>query len=134
MRRALIATGMGFLFIAFPAGCTLTLAGVGGAIAASTTDPACLSEATADRSSCAPNFAGSGGVPDALVDPGSILAPDPLAAAAVQAAIEAVGRHGRYIAEGNGPVDFDCSGLTAFAWRAAGVRIVDYSFTQCEPS
>ena len=46
------------------------------------------------------------------------------------AAIEAVGRRGRYIPEGNGPVDFDCSGLTSFAWRAAGVSLVDYSFTQ----
>ena len=34
------------------------------------------------------------------------------------------------MAEGNGPVDFDCSGLTAFAWRAAGVSLVDYSYTQ----
>jgi cell wall-associated NlpC family hydrolase len=64
------------------------------------------------------------------IDPGSIPAPDPAAATAVQAAIEAVGRHGRYIPEGNGPVDFDCSGLTSFVWRAAGVSLVDYSFTQ----
>lgn len=69
-------------------------------------------------------------MPDTLVDPRSIPAPDLWAAAAVQSAIDAVGRHGRYIAEGNGPVDFDCSGLTSFAWRAAGVQIVDYSFTQ----
>ena len=48
----------------------------------------------------------------------------------MQAAIEAVGRHGRYIPEGNGPVDFDCSGLTSFAWRAAGVSLVDFSYTQ----
>lgn len=34
------------------------------------------------------------------------------------------------MAEGNGPVDFDCSGLTAFAWRQAGVRLEDYSFSQ----
>jgi cell wall-associated NlpC family hydrolase len=27
-------------------------------------------------------------------------------------------------------VDFDCSGLTSYAWRAAGVHLVDYSFTQ----
>jgi cell wall-associated NlpC family hydrolase len=48
----------------------------------------------------------------------------------VAAAVQAVARGGRYIAEGNGPVDFDCSGLTAYAWRAAGVRLVDYSYTQ----
>lgn len=52
------------------------------------------------------------------------------AGVAVATAIEAVFRGGRYLAEGNGPVDFDCSGLTAFAWRAAGVRLVDYSYTQ----
>jgi cell wall-associated NlpC family hydrolase len=37
---------------------------------------------------------------------------------------------GRYVAEGNGPIDFDCSGLTAWAWRQAGVSLVDYSYTQ----
>jgi cell wall-associated NlpC family hydrolase len=52
------------------------------------------------------------------------------AGTAVAAAVQAVARGGRYIAEGNGPVDFDCSGLTAYAWRAAGVRLVDYSYTQ----
>ncbi len=52
------------------------------------------------------------------------------AALAVATAIDAVSRGGRYIAEGNGPVDFDCSGLTAYAWRTAGVRLVDYSYTQ----
>ena len=34
------------------------------------------------------------------------------------------------MAEGNGPVDFDCSGLTAWAWRQAGVSLADYSYTQ----
>jgi cell wall-associated NlpC family hydrolase len=29
-------------------------------------------------------------------------------------------------------VDFDCSGLTAWAWRRAGVDLVDYSYTQRE--
>ena len=36
------------------------------------------------------------------------------------------------MAEGNGPIDFDCSGLTAWAWRQAGVTLVDYSYTQRE--
>ena len=130
MRPLLIAMGLSFLLIALPAGCTLALAAAGGAIAAATTDPACLSETTSDRSSCASDFVAAEGLSDFSLDAGSILAPDPFAAAAVQAAIDAVGRHGRYIAEGNGPVDFDCSGLTAFAWRAAGVQIVDYSYTQ----
>ena len=132
MKKLVFASGLGLglALLLLPGGCALSLAVAGGAISAATTDPACLSEETSDRSSCAPNFAGSAGVPDALVDPGSIPAPDLWAAAAVQSAIDAVGRQGRYIAEGNGPVDFDCSGLTAFAWRAAGVQIVDYSFTQ----
>lgn len=130
MKRFLIAAGISFLFITLPAGCTLALISTGGAIAAATSVPACLSEASSDRSKCSSEFAGSGGIPDSLVDTGSIPASDPLAAAAVQAAIEAVGRHGRYIAEGNGPADFDCSGLTAFAWRAGSVQIADYSFTQ----
>jgi cell wall-associated NlpC family hydrolase len=64
------------------------------------------------------------------IDPGAITAPNPAAATAVAAALTAVGRGGRYIAEGNGPIDFDCSGLTAYAWRAAGVHLVDYSYTQ----
>lgn len=46
------------------------------------------------------------------------------------AALAAVSRDGRYVAEGNGPVDFDCSGLTAWVWRQAGVSLVDYSFAQ----
>ena len=46
------------------------------------------------------------------------------------AALTAAGRGGRYVAEGNGPVDFDCSGLTAWAWRQAGIALVDYSYSQ----
>lgn len=114
-----------------PGGCALSLAVAGGAISAATTVPECLSEQTSDRSFCASGFSLTpGGAPEVEIDSGGIPAPDPFAAAAVQAAIDAVGRRGRYIAEGNGPVDFDCSGLTAFAWRAAGIQIVDYSFTQ----
>jgi len=65
-----------------------------------------------------------------MVDPDLIPAPDAQAAVAVAAALTAVGRGGRYVAEGNGPVDFDCSGLTSYAWRQAGVSLVDYSYTQ----
>lgn len=122
---------LGSLLLVLPGGCALSLAVAGGAISAATTDPECLSEQTSARSSCAPGFSlTSGTAPTVQIDLGSIPAPDPLAAAAVQSAIDAVGRRGRYIAEGNGPTDFDCSGLTSFAWRAAGVQIVDYSFTQ----
>lgn len=49
---------------------------------------------------------------------------------AALAAATAVGRGGRYVAEGNGPVDFDCSGLTAWAWRQVGVSLPDYSYSQ----
>ena len=55
---------------------------------------------------------------------------DSRAAQAALAAITAVGRGGRYVAEGNGPVDFDCSGLTAWAWRQAGLSLPDYSYSQ----
>lgn len=128
---AVSGLGLGLALLLLPGGCALSLAVAGGAISAATTDPICLSEETSNRSSCATGFSlASGGAHPAEIDPGSIPAPDPLAAAAVQAAIDAVGRRGRYIAEGNGPADFDCSGLTSFAWRAAGVQIVDYSFTQ----
>jgi len=60
----------------------------------------------------------------------SIPAPDVQAAIAVAAALTGVAGGGRYVAEGNGPTDFDCSGLTAWAWRQAGVPLVDYSYTQ----
>ncbi len=109
----------------------MSVALAGGAIAAATVDASCLSEESSDRSQCAPQWAsGMTAGPTVAIDPGSIPAPDPASAVAVTEAIAAVGRHGRYIAEGNGPVDFDCSGLTSFAWRAAGVSLVDYSFTQ----
>ncbi len=49
---------------------------------------------------------------------------------AALAALAAVGRGGHYVAEGNGPVDFDCSGLTAWAWRQVGVSLPDYSYSQ----
>lgn len=51
-------------------------------------------------------------------------------AAAAFEAVVAVGRGGRYVVEGNGPVDFDCSGLTAWAWRQVGVSLPDYSYSQ----
>ncbi len=57
-------------------------------------------------------------------------AADGLGGQAALAAVAAVGRGGRYVAEGNGPVDFDCSGLTAWAWRQVGVSLPDYSYSQ----
>jgi hypothetical protein len=70
--------------------------------------------------------------PAAAIDPATIPAPDRAAALAVAAALTGVRSGGRYVAEGNGPRDFDCSGLTAWAWRQAGVQLADYSYTQRE--
>lgn len=61
---------------------------------------------------------------------GAVTVADSETAIVVQSAIAAVARGGRYVAEGNGPVDFDCSGLTAWAWRQAGIYLADYSYTQ----
>ena len=131
MKRLIVVGTLGVSLFLAPAGCAMSLALAGGAIAAATTDPACLSEATSDPAKCVPDWAGAGSPHGPVViDPGRIPAPNTASAVAVNAALQAVGRHGRYIPEGNGPVDFDCSGLTAFAWRAAGVNLVDYSFTQ----
>lgn len=131
MKRVLIVGLLGIFVLLTPAGCAMSIALAGGSIVAATMDPACLSEQSSDPVRCVPDWAGTGSPRGPVtIDPGSIPAPDPEAASAVQAAIEAVSRHGRYIAEGNGPVDFDCSGLTSFAWRAAGLSLVDYSFTQ----
>ena len=131
MKRTLIVGLLGACLIVAPAGCAMSIALAGGAIVAATSDPACLSEQSSSPAQCVPDWAGTGSsATPVTIDPGGVAAPDPDAATAVQTAIEAVGRHGRYIAEGNGPVDFDCSGLTSFAWRAAGVSLVDYSYTQ----
>lgn len=133
MKPLLAVVGISALLVMAPAGCMATLALGAGSIAAATTDPRCLSEETSDPAACVPSWASSG--PRAnpfVIDPGGVPAPSTLASAAVESAIAAVGRGGRYVAEGNGPVDFDCSGLTAFAWRAAGVRLVDYSYAQWE--
>ncbi len=127
-----------------PAGCTAALALAGGSVTATTSDcwrPSPTPSATptdADATVAPPSASAEptwcydstslvAGLP---VDPGTTSAPSPTAATAVAAALTAVGRGGRYVAEGNGPVDFDCSGLTSYAWRAAGVHLVDYSYTQ----
>lgn len=114
-----------------PIGCVMSLAFVGGSIAAASTDRQCTSQARPDTAVCTQGGAQSSRIgATTAIDLRSIPAPDSEASIAVEAAIEAASRHGRYVAEGNGPVDFDCSGLTAFAWRTAGVNLEDYSFTQ----
>ena len=131
--------------VLLPAGCTAALAVASGSVAAASSD--CWQPAPSPDPSASglDSNATEAPVPDEAewcdvpgqqpgqwgqVDPASISAPNPAAAAAVAEALSAVNRGGRYIAEGNGPVDFDCSGLTSFAWRAAGVHLVDYSFSQ----
>ena len=47
---------------------------------------------------------------------------------AVNTALRQVGD--AYVGGGTGPRAFDCSGLTMFAWRAAGVRLEHYSVDQ----
>lgn len=133
--------------VLLPAGCTAALALASGSVAAASSDCWQPTPSPTPSASGVESNAVEAPVPDraewcdaqgvqgansswAEVDPATISAPNPAAASAVAAALSAVGRGGRYVAEGNGPVDFDCSGLTSFAWRAADVHLVDYSFTQ----
>lgn len=154
MKRTL-AVIVAILALSFllPAGCLGALAIAGGVITAATrcvpaapaTDSVLVSSSVAGAqvadvvapTSDAPVTEGvtAGCDPQALsgasaVDPATIPAPDAQAAIAVAAALTGVAGGGRYVAEGNGPIDFDCSGLTAWAWRQAGVHLVDYSYTQ----
>jgi cell wall-associated NlpC family hydrolase len=39
-----------------------------------------------------------------------------------------------YVFGMSGPDQFDCSGLTRFAWRTAGVDLVHYAVTQRQQS
>lgn len=133
MKRLLLVGILGIVLLSAPVGCAMSVALAGGSIAATSVGPQCLSEDLADRDACAPDWAHDAAPRSAgptAFDLGGVPAPDPSSATAVRTAIDAVGRNGRYVAEGNGPVDFDCSGLTSFAWRAAGVSLVDYSYTQ----
>lgn len=122
MLLGLIALGV----LVLPAGCVVSLAIAGAAVTATSVPMPCATATSQEAAACP--LSELGGV--AMVDPALIPAPDAQAAGAVAAALTAVGRGGRYVAEGNGPVDFDCSGLTSYAWRQAGVTLVDYSYTQ----
>lgn len=145
--RRISKPALGLLLAALifmPAACAATLALASASVTAATSDcwqptpspsstpsgaesPAPQSPEPSEPTWCDPAPTG-GGLP--RIDIGQISAPNADAATAVAAALVAVSRGGRYVAEGNGPVDFDCSGLTAFAWRAAGVSLVDYSYAQ----
>jgi cell wall-associated NlpC family hydrolase len=56
------------------------------------------------------------------------LAPGSAAAIAVKTALAQVGDP--YVSAGTGPDGFDCSGLTAYAWAAAGVALPHSSLAQ----
>ena len=126
MKRIALLLALVFAVLVLPGGCAVSLALAGGVITAAAPTSACPTPSGTDETTCAPAASLAG----VVVDPASVPAPDAQAAVAVAAALTAVGRGGRYIAEGNGPVDFDCSGLTAWAWRQARVSLVDYSSTQ----
>ncbi|MGH9226464.1 MAG: NlpC/P60 family protein [Acidimicrobiales bacterium] len=69
----------------------------------------------------------------ATVAPASAVAATPVPASskagvAVQTAEAQIGKP--YVYGGSGPNSFDCSGLTAFAWRAAGVSLSHSAYTQ----
>lgn len=131
MRKSPAIAVAAALVLAVPAGCTATLAVGAAAISAATAPSPCSDVASSVLptgtptpllgvgDSCPP---AAGTPPGFEVDPLTIHAPDALAAQAVAAALTAVSRGGRYIAEGNGPVNFDCSGLTAWAWRQAEIN------------
>lgn len=126
MKRIALLTAIAVALLVLPGGCAVSLALAGGVITAAAPASACPTPSGTDEATC-PTDASVTGV---AVDPASVPAPDAQAAVAVAAALTAVGRGGRYVAEGNGPVDFDCSGLTSWAWRQAGASLVDYSYTQ----
>jgi peptidoglycan DL-endopeptidase CwlO len=54
--------------------------------------------------------------------------PSSKAAIAVETAIAQIGKP--YVYGGSGPDSFDCSGLTAFAWKAAGVYLSHSAYNQ----
>ena len=126
MKRNVALSLIGLSVLLLPTGCVASLAVAGAAVTATSISTPCANSTTVNPEACPqPVVVGA-----LLVDPATIPAPDGQTAVAVAAALTVVGRGGRYVAEGNGPVDFDCSGLTSYAWRQAGVSLVDYSYTQ----
>lgn len=126
MKRIVVLGLLALGVLVLPAGCVVSLAIAGAAMTATSVPMPCATATSEEATACPQSEFGGA----AIVDPARIPAPDAQAAGAVAAALTAVGRGGRYVAEGNGPVDFDCSGLTSYAWRQAGVTLVDYSYTQ----
>jgi cell wall-associated NlpC family hydrolase len=86
----------------------------------------------AQQAAQATSGGGGGGVSNAPADtginPGSIPAPSPGAAAAIAYARAQIGKPYRYA--GTGPDAFDCSGLTMMAWAQGGVSMAHGSQSQ----
>ncbi|MFP5318235.1 MAG: NlpC/P60 family protein [Acidimicrobiia bacterium] len=86
----------------------------------------------------APTFADSPAPRAAAPAPSATTAPRPAAstapppsskaAIAVETAIAQIGKP--YVYGGSGPDSFDCSGLTAYAWKAAGVTLSHSAYLQ----
>jgi len=55
MKRVLIAGLLGVSVLLVPGGCVVSVALAGGAIAAATGDPKCLSEESSDPAGCVPD-------------------------------------------------------------------------------
>jgi cell wall-associated NlpC family hydrolase len=65
--------------------------------------------------------AAGGGTAPTVAAPASVVAPTAAAQAAVNTALAQQGKP--YVWAGAGPNSFDCSGLTQFAYRAAGISL-----------
>ena len=89
-------------------------------------------QAARDAAARAAQGTGNGGVASGAgnvgIDPGSIPAPSPGAAAAIAYARQQIGKP--YVYAGTGPGSFDCSGLTMMAWAQGGVSMSHGSQSQ----
>ncbi|MGH9190679.1 MAG: NlpC/P60 family protein [Acidimicrobiales bacterium] len=73
----------------------------------------------------------TGGSPGLRGLPPTVLGPLLGSGRGAVAVAEAAKHLGKpYLYGGSGPGSFDCSGLTSFAWRAAGVRLSHSAYTQ----
>ena len=90
------------------------------------------SERTAPPSAAAPSSAAtsSGGSAPAAPAPRAAVAPSGAAEVAVDTALAQVGD--RYVWGAGGPDAFDCSGLTSYAYRAAGISLPHSSRSQSQ--
>jgi cell wall-associated NlpC family hydrolase len=75
-----------------------------------------------------PAYASTGGTAPAAVSAAPVAAPTHAAQVAVDTALAQRGKP--YVWAGAGPSSFDCSGLTQFAYKAAGISLPHSSSTQ----